>query len=251
LSFAGFLQKATFFVFLATAARTRGITTNFYHGGIFLIFSLAGSLIVMQIRYATNLSAEQYVQQQGWKAAKLNRCPLHPQGGCGFCKNGSYMRKFPDGAKIARWYCADGHMSFSLLPDCLASRLSGSLIETEDVLTEVENSPGQEAAAENIRIDIILPSALRWIRRRIFLVKVSLSMLIELLPELFADCNPSILSFQLALNVDYVLPELRKVASSYLPILPPPLGFGPRPKTKKSKNHFQHKTGTDPPSIRC
>jgi len=206
----------------------------------------------MQIRYATDLSAEQYVEQQGWKSATLTHCPLHPQGGCGFCKNGSYRRKFPDGTKIARWYCADGHMSFSLLPDCLASRLSGSLINIEDVLTEVENSPTQEAAAENIRIDIILPSALRWIRRRVFLVKASLSMLIELLPELFADCHPSILSFQLVLNVDFVLPELRQVASSYLATLPPPLGFGPRPKTKKlKKNHFQHKTGTDPPSIRC
>ena len=206
----------------------------------------------MQIRYATNLSAEQYVQQQAWQAATLNHCPLHPQGGCRFCKNGSYRRKFPDGAKIARWYCADGHMSFSLLPDCLASRLSGSLIEVEDVLTEVENSPSQEAAADKIRIDILLPGALRWIRRRIFLVKASLSMLIEVLPGLFADCHPSILSFQSVLNVDYVLPQLRAVASSYLPILPPPLGFGPRPETKKlKKSHFQHKTGTDPPSIRC
>ena len=206
----------------------------------------------MQIRYATNLSAEQYVQQQAWHAATLNQCPLHPHGGCRFCKNGSYRRKFPDGTKIARWYCADGHMSFSLLPDCLASRLSGSLMQVEDILTEVENSSSQEAAADSIRMDILLPGALRWMRRRIFLVKASLSMLIELLPWLFADCNPSILSFQSVLSVDYVLPELRTVASSYLPILPPPLGFGPRPETKKSKkSHFQHKTGTDPPSIRC
>ena len=175
----------------------------------------------MQIRYATDLSAEQYVQQQAWHAATLNQCPLHPQGGCGFCKNGSYRRKFPDGVKIARWYCAVGHMSFSLLPDCLASRLSGSLIEVEDVLTEVENSPSQEAAADKIRIDILLPGALRWIRRRIFLVKATLSILIELLPWLFADCNPSILSFQSVLNVDYALPELRQIASSYLPVLPP------------------------------
>jgi hypothetical protein len=205
----------------------------------------------MQIRYATNLSAEQYVQQQAWCAATLNHCPLHPQGDCGFSKNGSYRRKFPDGAKVARWYCADGHMSFSLLPDCLASRLSGSLIEVEDVLTKVEHSHSQEAAADNIRIDILLPGALRWIRRRIFLIRASLSMLIELLPWLFADCNPSILSFQSVLNVDYVLPELRQVASSYLHVLPPPLGFGPRPGTKKlKKSHFQHKTGTDPPSIR-
>ena len=203
----------------------------------------------MQIRYATNLSAEQYVQQQAWQAATLNRCPLHPQGGCRFCKNGSYRRKFPDGTKIARWYCADGHMSFSLLPDCLASRLSGSLIKIEDVLTEVENSPSQEAAADNIRIDILLPGALRWFRRRIFLVKASLSMLIELFPGLLAGCKPSILSFRSVLDVEYVLPELRILADPYLYILPPPLGFGPRPRTKKlKKSHFQHKTGTDPPS---
>ena len=206
----------------------------------------------MQIRYATNLSAEQYVQQQAWRAATLSQCPLHPQGGCGFCKNGTYPRKFPHGTKIARWYCADGHMSFSLLPDCLASRLSGSLNEVEDVLTDVENSHSQQAAADHIRIDILLPGALRWIRRRIFWVKASLSMLIEMLPELFADCRPSILSFQSVLNVGYALPELRQVAGSHLHILPPPLGFGPHRQTKKSKkSHFQHKTGTDPPSVRC
>ena len=206
----------------------------------------------MQIRYATNLSAEQYVQQQAWHAATLSQCPLHPQGGCGFSKNGSYRRKFPDGTKIARWYCAVGHMSFSLLPDCLASRLSGSLIKVEDVLTEVENSSSQEAAADNIRLDILLPGALRWIRRRIFLVHATLSMLIQLLPGLFADCHPSILSFRSVLDVEYVLVELRQVASSYLPVLPPPIGFGPRPETKKSKKTaFQHKTGTDPPSTRC
>ena len=194
----------------------------------------------MQIRYATNLSAEQYVAQQAWHAATLSQCPLHPQGGCGLHKNGTYRRKFPHGTKIARWYCRDGHMSFSLLPDCLAAHLSGSLMQIEDILTEVENSPSQEAGA------------LRWIRRRIFLVKASLRMLIQLLPGLFADCHLSILSFQSVLNVDYVLPQLRQVASSYLSVLPPPLGFGPLPETKKSKKpHRQHSTGTDPPSIRC
>jgi len=77
-------------------------------------------------------------------------------------------------------------------------------------------------------------------------------MLIELLPGLFADCHPSILCFQSVLNVDYVLAQLRQVASSYLPVLPPPLGFGPLPEAKKSKKgHLQHSTGTDPPSIRC
>jgi hypothetical protein len=74
-------------------------------------------------------------------------------------------------------------------------------------------------------------------------------MLIELLPGLLAGCKPSILSFRAVLDVEYVLPELRILADPYLYILPPPLGFGPRPRTKKlKKSHFQHKTGTDPPS---
>ena len=92
----------------------------------------------MQLRYATNLSAEEYVRQEGWKDAKLDTCPLHLQEECGFRKNGTYKRKFPDGAKIARWYCSGGNQTFSLLPDCLSSRLSGPLIEVEEVVDEVE-----------------------------------------------------------------------------------------------------------------
>lgn len=202
----------------------------------------------MQLRYATNLSAEKYVCQEGWKDAKLDTCPLHLKEECGFRKNGTYKRKFPDGTKIARWYCPCGNQTFSLLPDCLSSRLSGPLIEVEDVVDEVENSPSQEAAAENLRLDIFLPGALRWIRRRLFLVKVSLTMLIELVPSLFAGCTPTISSFRSALGVKHVLPELRELAGLYLYTLPPPVGFGPRPEPQKlKKNHFQHKTGTDPP----
>ncbi len=202
----------------------------------------------MQIRYATDLSAEQYVRQEAWKKARLDRCPLHPEGGCGFCKNGTYRRKYPEGTKIARWYCPVGHRTFSLLPDCLSSRLSGSLNEVESAIMEVETSPSQEEAAENIRIDIVLPSALRWIRRRLFLVRTALTLLIELIPSLFAGCTPNICSFRSVLCVEPVLPELRTHAGLYLHLLPPPLGFGPRPEPKKSKKiHFQHKTGTDPP----
>jgi len=128
----------------------------------------------MQIRYGTDLSAEEYVEQEAWKEARLDDCPIHPEGGCGFSKNGTYRRKYPEGTRIARWYCAVGHVTFSLLPDCLSSRLSGSLDEVESVILEVEEAPSQEEAAENIRIDIVLPSALRWIRRRVKLVRSSL-----------------------------------------------------------------------------
>lgn len=202
----------------------------------------------MQMRYATDLSAEQYILTEAWKEAKLDSCPTHPQEGCGFGKNGTYSRKYPQGAKVARWYCAKGHQTFSLLPDCLSSRLSGSLNEVESIILEVEKSPSQERAADKIRIDIELPGALRWIRRRLKPVQSSLAMLIELMPCLFSQCLPTICSFRSVLCVEPVLAELRSCADLYLHLLPPPVGFGPRIEPKKfKKNHFQHKTGTDPP----
>ncbi|MBW1854821.1 MAG: hypothetical protein JRJ00_09120 [Deltaproteobacteria bacterium] len=202
----------------------------------------------MQIRYATGLSAEEYVRQQAWKQARLENCPIHPEGGCGFGKNGTYGREYPEGTKVARWYCALGHTTFGLLPDCLSSRLSGSLNEVESVVVQVEQSPSQEEAAKNIRMNIDLPSVLRWIRRRVKPVQNSLAMLIEIAPFLFSDCNPTISSFRCLLCVEPVLVDLRSRASPYLHLLPPPLGFGPRIQRKKIKKmHFQHETGTDPP----
>ncbi len=58
--------------------------------------------------------------------------------------------------KIPRWYCRKAHQTFSLLPDFLSSRLPGTLVEVEDAINQVENSPSQEAAVQNMRIDIEL-----------------------------------------------------------------------------------------------
>ena len=155
--------------------------------------------------------------------------------------------KLPEGTKIARWYCPDGHSTFSLLPDCLSSRLPGSLIDVETAINEVENAPSQEAAVFGLRIDVGLTGVLRWIRRRLFLIHTTLRLLTKLVPAL-KDCRPSISSFKAALGVEYVLPALRMSAGPYLYVLPPPVGFGPRPQRKKGKKPpFQHKTGTDPP----
>ena len=198
----------------------------------------------MQLRFVTDLSADEYVRRQAWENAKLDSCPLHPEGECGFAKHGTYKRKMPIGVEIARWYCSEGHQSFSLLPDCLSSRISGSLFDVETVIDQVEKSPSQNVAADKICLDIELPGALRWIRRRLFLVNLSLTMLIAFLPSLFKDCLPSINCFRNVLAVEQVLPELRKIADSQLYLLSPPLGFGPFPK----KKHFQQRTGADPPA---
>ena len=76
----------------------------------------------MRIRYATDLSAEEYVGQRAWK-----------------------------------------------------------LDEVETVIEKVRESPSQEVAAKNIRIDIEISDVLRWIRLRIKLVRATLAMLIELI----------------------------------------------------------------------
>ena len=130
----------------------------------------------------------------------------------------------------------------------MSARLPGTLKQVEDVIEEVEKSPSQEDAVLRIRLDIFLPGALRWVRRRILPVRSALTMLIGLIPSMFSTCDPTLSSFRCALGVTDVLPELREHAGPFLQILSPPLGFGSRPGSKKIKNNrFQHKTGTDPP----
>lgn len=202
----------------------------------------------MQLRYATNLTPEQYVRQQAWKDAQLDNCPLHPDGECRFARHGTYPRKIPTGTKIARWYCHDGHATFSRLPDCLCSRFSGTLLEFEDIIDRIENATSQEAAVEHLRTEIGFSGVLRWVRRRLSLVRLTLTLLIGFFSDL-PQATPLCLSaFRAYFGIDHLLPHLRMRAAGYLRVLPPPVGFGPFPKVKKrKKNRFQHPTGTDPP----
>jgi len=91
----------------------------------------------MQLRFSTRLTSEEYVKQEAWQQAYLEHCPLHPNGECSLARHGTYGRVKPHGARVARWYCPESHRTFSLLPDCLASRLSGSLGEIEAVVIQV------------------------------------------------------------------------------------------------------------------
>jgi len=190
--------------------------------------------------YATGL--------KNWVFATIKANAIDPEGGCKLARHGTYSRKFPDGAKIARWYCSDGRTTFGLLPDCLSSRLPGTLIEVETVINQIESAPSQEAAADNIRPDIGLPGILRWMRHRLFLIRASLILLIDLIPSLSNNDQATLSSLRAALGVEFVLPHFRELAASHLDILPPPLGFGPRPQKKyRGKSRFQQQTGTDPP----
>ncbi len=203
---------------------------------------------LVQLRYATDLTSTEYVNREAWREASLARCPLHPRGGCGFARHGTYKRVEPPGTRIARWYCRQGHQTFSLLPDCLAARWSGGLAEVEAAVTVVEQADSLEAAAGKVRLDIELPGALRWLRRRARAVHRTLVVLKGLLPDYFANCAPTLAAFCDALGVEVVLVLLREIGADYLPVLPPPLGFRPPVnRDDRRRRARQHRAGPDPP----
>jgi hypothetical protein len=201
----------------------------------------------VQLRYECGLTSTQYVSSQAWRDATLERCPLHPTGGCHFTRHGSYARKSPAGARIARWYCRTAHCTFSLLPDCLAARFSGTLADVEAAVDELEQAASHEAAAETVRQEIDLPGALRWMRRRSRAVYAALTIIKSLLTLTFEQSPATLEGFRLALGVEAVLVTLRDRVAHYLPQLPAPLGFRFLSQGAKAKNDKQHATGPDPP----
>ena len=138
----------------------------------------------------------------------------------------SDARKTPPGRRIARWYCPESHTTFSLLPDCLAARLPGTLAELEDAVVTAERFPSLAAAAARLRSGRLEPpGAMRWLRRRIRLVGRALTAVRSLLPERFAGCSPATLAFRDRLGTDAALAWLREMAAPQLPSLPMPLGY--------------------------
>jgi hypothetical protein len=205
----------------------------------------------MQLRFGTSLTAEEYVRCRAWREATLAQCPVHPEGGCSFARHGTYRRVHPTGTQIPRWYCPEGHCTFSLLPDCFASRLPGSLHMLDQIVAEIERARSIESAANTLRTDdITLPSAIRWIQRRFKLVHIALTALLALLPERFLRCHATVLSLRDRLRADYALPRVREIAADYLEAVPPPLGFSPYRSSKDEPNElFQHDKGPDPPLL--
>ena len=110
-----------------------------------------------------------------------------------------------------------------------------------------------EAAANNLRpleepVAVTLISAVRWVRRRSRLVHAGLRGVIGLFPQLFAGIEPTVTAARAHLGTLFVLGLLREIAAAHLHALPPPLGFGPRPKRRWTRPaHLHHSTGPDPP----
>lgn len=203
---------------------------------------------MVQLRLATELTSEEYVRQEAWRAATLPLCPKHPEGGCGFSRHGTYARKDPAGCRIARWYCRKGHCTFSLLPQFLAAKFPGELDEVEQVALAREQAGSIEAAAEQLRPEIEVPGGVRWVGRRSRLVTAALAAVLGLLPDL-AGCEPTVQSLRDRLRAAPVLVVLRSLADEHLHALPPPLGFGPRPlRRRRVRPASQQNPGPDPPA---
>ncbi len=80
---------------------------------------------------------------------------------------------------MARLLCPAAGVTISLLPDFLASRLSGTLSEVEAVVEAAETATSQEAALEQVRPAaaaeaVTLTAGLRWVRRRLSAVRAAL-----------------------------------------------------------------------------
>jgi len=179
----------------------------------------------MQIRYSVGLTAKEYTEQRAWEQAKLDQCPFHPEGGCGLAKHGTYPRKFPQYCLVARWYCPAAHQSISLLPDVFASRLPGTLNEIEEAVNAAEAHGSQEQAAAELRPDITLPSALRWLRRRKKYVRQILTIVKGILGT---KCSLDLKAWRKKYHVKMLLQQLRTLVAEHLHALPPVLGFCPR-----------------------
>jgi len=153
--------------------------------------------------------------------------------------------------QVARYYCAKGHTTFSLLPDCLASRLSSTLAEVEQVVVVAEGAPSLEQAAAEVRPDIEMQGAVRWLRRRLGPVRVALLAIVTLLPlTLWAAGVPTLTQVRSVLGGP-TLARLREIVGAQLGSLPPPLGLGPRTRPRRSRqDRFQHEAGADPPGDR-
>jgi hypothetical protein len=215
----------------------------------------------VQLRFNTGLAGEQYVTRELWRHATLDRCPLHPRGGCGFARHGTYPRKSPSGTYIARWYCPRGHQTFSLLPDHLAARFPGTLREIEQVVAAAERASSVQACANELRPDpVSLPSAMRWVRRRLKPVRLLLPIVVAMVPQHLQGCAPTIEAVHERLVVasatgsatapvaDSALVRLRDLLSSHLAALAVPVGFNHRRGGDGGLGpEVQQHKGPDPP----
>lgn len=149
--------------------------------------------------------------------------------------------------QVARYYCRDAGRTYSLLPDCVAARLGGSLDEIEQVVAAVEGGVGFEKTATGLRPAIEVAGAVRWTRGRVRRVWAALMVVVTATPA-WAGIPPRVLALRAAWSADRVLTRVRQGHAELLSSLPYPVGFGPHARARAGRESpLQHETGPAPP----
>jgi hypothetical protein len=201
----------------------------------------------------TELTSKDYITQRGWEKATLESCPLHPHGGCGFRRHTGYERRRPAGLFVPRWYCRKGHTTFSLVPDFAASYVGDTLpaIEAAVATYEQQRAAGFSVAAvaEQLRGDIGLQGAIRWLARRRAWVAAGLTLLVGFAPWVLAGVERTVTHARAALAVPSALVQVRKMLDQNLKWAAAPVGFARAAAVGTTPfSPLQHKTGADPPA---
>lgn len=149
--------------------------------------------------------------------------------------------------QVARWYCPRAQRTFSLLPDCLAARLVGSLDDVERAVVAAEIE-GVASAARALRVgEVELPGAQRWLARRRRGVGAAVLALVTALPGQLGTV-PEVTALRAVLGTERALVALRGIGCDWLQVLAPPLGLCPRREARTDgERALQQKTGPDPP----
>ena len=142
-------------------------------------------------------------------------------------------------------------------PWCVAARFPGTLPEIEQVVAAAERSRSVQACADQLRLDpVSLPSAMRWVRRRLCLVCPLLAIVVAMVPQQLQGCAPTIQALHerlvvqspAASVVDSALVRLRDLLSDHLAALAKPVGFRHHRTTAgEHPGRLQQHMGPDPP----
>lgn len=132
---------------------------------------------------------------------------------------------------------------------CFGCSTVGDAVDVERAVEVAEGASSHEEAAGQVRPAsaegaVTLPSALRWLRRRMLPVRAALLALVTLPPELFG-CRPTVTTVRERLGMAEVLVTLRALAA---PQLAAPLGFRARAtRVRSARPSPPHEAGPDPP----
>ena len=181
----------------------------------------------MQIHDKTHLSIRAYIKQSGWQNARLKTCPINPGGDCRLHRHGTYARKYPDGMRVARYYCRSCRKTFSLLPTFMAAGCPGTLDDIEKVVLVYEECGTLNGSLQRVRAGHgnTARAQRRWLQRRIGAVHLLLATVKGLFPDLYSDVAPTLASFRHKGPLANTLVALRLQCEPWLQTLPRPVGF--------------------------